>query len=502
MGKDTERISIRLVVGLTAVFLLCLWAFVAYWSLRSRDLEIGSTRVTLVRLSTAAEEQVRRMFKLVEVFLDTSDLWLANHPQADPLTDPQFSALVQGFYRASGNAIQLRLVKRDGALYRIPAEGPKPNARVGDRDYFLAQGDAGRRGFYIGTPVQSRENGHWLIPISVPLQRSSHDVTVLLASIRVDYFAGVFEQERIRPNGAITLLRRDGTLLARAPHLPQLLGKSAAQTDVFADFLPRAPRGVEFSSSSATDGVSKLTSYAAMDDFPLVVVVAAATDDILARWELDATVITLVGLILTVFALAASGRLIWLLRDQERARSELFRMASTDDLTGCLNRRHFMASLTREFSRSQRHGDDLSLMVLDLDFFKRINDGYGHAVGDKALGAFVAAAQSCLRQSDQFARLGGEEFGILLPVTTVEQAQPVAERLRQKVAEIRIPTPQGVVQFTVSIGIAAYSSDLASAEELLLQADRALYAAKGGGRNRVVAAPPAGLPADTVVTPG
>lgn len=477
MGKDTERISIRLVVGLTAVFLLCLWAFVAYWSLRSRDLEIDSARVTLVRLSTAAEEQVRRMFKLVEVFLDTSDLWLANHPQADPLTDPQFSALVQGFYRASGNAIQLRLVKRDGALYRIPAEGPKPNARVGDRDYFLAQGDAGRRGFYIGTPVQSRENGHWLIPISVPLQRSSHDVTVLLASIRVDYFAGVFEQERIRPNGAITLLRRDGTLLARAPHLPQLLGKSAAQTDVFADFLPRAPRGVEFSSSSATD-------------------------DILARWELDATVITLVGLILTVFALAASGRLIWLLRDQERARSELFRMASTDDLTGCLNRRHFMASLTREFSRSQRHGDDLSLMVLDLDFFKRINDGYGHAVGDKALGAFVAAAQSCLRQSDQFARLGGEEFGILLPVTTVEQAQPVAERLRQKVAEIRIPTPQGVVQFTVSIGIAAYSSDLASAEELLLQADRALYAAKGAGRNRVVAAPPAGLPADTVVTPG
>ena len=152
MGKDTERISIRLVVGLTAVFLLCLWAFVAYWSLRSRDLEVDSTRVTLVRLSTAAEEQVRRMFKLVEVFLDTADLWLLNHPQADPLSDPQFSALVQGFYRASGNAIQLRLVKRDGSLYRIPADGPEPNARVCEREYVLVQGDAGRRGFYIGAP--------------------------------------------------------------------------------------------------------------------------------------------------------------------------------------------------------------------------------------------------------------------------------------------------------------------------------------------------------------
>lgn len=501
MGKDTQRISIQLVVGLTAVFLLCLWIFVAYWSLRARDQEVEATRVSLMRLSTAAEEQVRRMFKLVEVFLDTADLWLANHPQADPLSDPQFAALVQGFYRASGDAIQLRLVNRRGALYHIPANGPEPSALVADRDYFQVQDDASRRGFYIGVPVQSREDGNWRIPISVPLERGDKGVTVLLAAIRVDYFVSLFEQERIRPNGAITLLRRDGLLLARAPHVPQLLGKSAADTDVFARYLPRAPRGLEFSDSSATDGLSKLTSYAAMEDFPLVLVVAAATDDFLARWELDASVIALVGLLLTVFALSASGRLIWLLQDQQRAQRELFRMASTDDLTGCLNRRHFMASLQREFARSQRHGDALSLMVLDLDFFKRINDGYGHGVGDKALGAFVAAAQSCLRQSDLLGRLGGEEFAILLPVSSPEQALPVAERLRQQVAEIRIPTPQGTVQFTVSIGIAGLGGGAATAEELLLQADRALYGAKGAGRNRVFLAPP-GLPSTALASPG
>ncbi|HET7776390.1 MAG TPA: sensor domain-containing diguanylate cyclase, partial [Azospira sp.] len=439
--------------------------------------------------------------KLGQVFLDTADLWLANNPQADPLTDPQFAALVAGFYRASGNAIQLRVITRKGELYRIPADGPVPRALVTDRDYFQVQDDAGRRGFYIGAPVVSREDGQWRIPVSLPLRRSGGEASVLLAAIAVDHFVRIFEEERVHPNGAVTLLRRDGTLLARAPHVPSLIGKSASSTDVFAQYLPRASRGVEFSDSSATDGLSKLTAYAALDDFPLVVIAAAAKDDILGRWKLDVSVIAVAGLLLTVFTLIACWRLIWLLREQGMARQELFRMATTDDLTGCLNRRHFMEALAREFSRSQRHGDPLSLMVLDLDFFKRINDGYGHAVGDKALAAFVAAARNCLRQSDLLARLGGEEFAILLPVTAIAQAQPVAERLREQVADIRIATPQGVVQFTVSIGIAAYGPQVMSAEDFLLRADRALYAAKGAGRNRVVQAPPE-VSAEPVVLPG
>jgi len=500
MGKGAERVSTRLVLVLSALFLFCLWSFVGYWSLRARDLEIDSSKVTLSRLNTAVEEQTRRMFKLVEVFLDTASLWLDRHPQSDPLTDPQFAALVEGFSRASGDAIQLRVVTRSGALYRIPAVASQPRYQVDDRDYFKAQIEQSQRGFYIGMPVQSRESGQWIIPVSQPLERPNGQVTMLVAAIQIDYFTKLFEQERIHPNGAITLLRRDGVLLARAPHVAELVGKSAAQTDVFSRFLPAAPKGVEFSDSSATDRLTKLTAYAALGDFPLVVIAAASRDDILARWELDLSVISLVGLMLTVLALLAAGRLVWLLQVQRRTQLELFRLATTDELTGCTNRRHFMDALHREFARTRRHGEPLSLMVLDLDFFKRINDGYGHGVGDKALKAFVTAAQSSLRQSDLLARLGGEEFAILLPATETGQVQPVAERLRQQVSAIRIPTSQGTVQFTVSIGVAGFDDSMDSAEALLLAADRALYAAKAAGRDRVVLAPQA-VPGGVVELP-
>ena len=489
MGKGSEKIAVRLVAVLTALFLLCQWSFVVYWGQRSRDEDLALNRVALTRLAGAVEEQTRRMFKMVEVFLGTADLWIASHPKSDPRVDPQFAALVENFQRAAGG-IDIRLVSSDGQLYYVgpnhSATPPEPLADVSDRDYFRAQQEGATRGFFIGAPLKSRVTGKWGIPVSIPLQHPVGGISILFAALEIDPFTSLFEGERVHPNGAIALVRRDGVILARAPYREGVVGRSAAQTDVFAQFLPRALRGVALSTSSATDGVSKLTAYAALEDFPLVVVVGAAEEDILARWRRDVLVIGLAGLALTLLALAAAWRLIRLLQEQAQTRAALYRMASTDALTGCLNRRHFLEILERDFARTQRHGQPLSVMVLDLDFFKRINDGYGHAVGDQALNAFVAAARGCLRQTDVLARLGGEEFGILLPDTGAEQSLPLAERLRQAVAEIRIPTPLGEVHFTVSIGVAEYRPAASTPDTLLLWADRAVYEAKAAGRNRVV----------------
>lgn len=486
MHKGSEKIAVRLVAVLTALFLLCQWSFVVYWGQRSRDEDMVLNRVALTRLSGAVEEQTRRMFKMVEVFLGSADLWIASHPKADPRFDPLFASLVENFHTATGNAIDIRMVSEEGGLYNIRSVNKKPLTNVADRDYYRAQQEATTRGFFIGAPIKSRVSGKWGIPISVPLHHPVAGISVLLASVEIAPIVALFENERVQPNGAILLARRDGLILARAPYMEDMVGRSAAQTDVFAQFLPRSPRGVELSSSSATDGVTKLTAYTALDDFSLVVAVAAAEDDILVRWWREVAVIGLAGLALTLLALVAARRLIRLLQQQEETRAQLYRMATTDDLTGCLNRRHFLDSLGREFARSKRHGEPLTLMVLDLDFFKRINDGYGHAVGDEALAAFVRVAQDSLRQSDILARLGGEEFGILLPETGATQALPVAERLRQGVADIRIATPLGVVQFSVSIGLAEYTPAAGDADTLLLWADRAVYGAKAAGRNRVL----------------
>jgi len=165
---------------------------------------------------------------------------------------------------------------------------------------------------------------------------------------------------------------------------------------------------------------------------------------------------------------------------------EVARQARTDYLTGVFNRRHFMALGRAEIERARRYRSGLSILMLDVDFFKRINDRYGHHVGDAVLRTLADGCRDALRSLDVFGRLGGEEFAILLPETEREAAAEVAERLRLRLADAQVPAEGGrVVRFTVSIGVASMSSPDDSIDALLNTADRALYAAKRAGRNRV-----------------
>lgn len=178
------------------------------------------------------------------------------------------------------------------------------------------------------------------------------------------------------------------------------------------------------------------------------------------------------------------------LRDELREKNEeLERLARTDELTGVANRRYLMECLEQEFARSQRYQRPFSLLMADLDHFKRINDSYGHQVGDDVLVRTAAAMRSTLRQNDIVGRYGGEEFALMLPETEVEGALTVAERCRQMIEELVVEV-QGVrVPVTASLGLATNpSASIASVDALMRVADGALYEAKRAGRNRVVAA--------------
>jgi len=169
-------------------------------------------------------------------------------------------------------------------------------------------------------------------------------------------------------------------------------------------------------------------------------------------------------------------------RAEQRAR-EATLLASTDELTGIANRRAFMSQLDREIAGAAEFGWPLAVAMFDVDHFKLVNDRYGHAVGDRVLQLIAARAASVVRGGDLVGRLGGEEFGILMPGAALEEAAHVAERLREAmetVAELDESLP-GV---TISIGIAAREGQR-TAKELLAAADVALYAAKDEGRNRV-----------------
>jgi diguanylate cyclase (GGDEF)-like protein len=162
-------------------------------------------------------------------------------------------------------------------------------------------------------------------------------------------------------------------------------------------------------------------------------------------------------------------------------------LATTDPLTGLFNRRHFLASLDAEWSRFQRYYRSLSVLMIDIDHFKAVNDRYGHAVGDEAIKAVVAACIEGKRKSDIVGRLGGEEFAVLLPETSLSRARFVAERIRKCVMALQLTTERVSFGLTVSIGIAEASVGMSGVEALMSAADQALYQAKREGRNRCIA---------------
>jgi len=227
----------------------------------------------------------------------------------------------------------------------------------------------------------------------------------------------------------------------------------------------------------------------------------------LYRWQIIAsvTLIVLQGALITALYLALRSRrsMLGALADERNnledrvlqrtlellmANQKLEQLATTDPLTGIANRRKMTDQIAHELERTRRFHHPLSLLMIDIDHFKRINDTFGHDVGDKAIVAVARLLTESMRSIDLGARFGGEEFVLLMPETHVEVAVQAAERLRERVSQLRIQAEDGAqVALTISVGVAA--ADPLGAQDtpssLLVRADKALYRAKKDGRNRV-----------------
>jgi diguanylate cyclase (GGDEF)-like protein len=201
-------------------------------------------------------------------------------------------------------------------------------------------------------------------------------------------------------------------------------------------------------------------------------------------WLRTAQKVVLITLLLTL-SLEAIFIFRPLVGRVRRYAANMYDMATRDSLTGLSNRRHFMDMGNRELLLARRSGRPLSVVMLDLDHFKSVNDTYGHAVGDLVLKRFAAIAPVTLRNSDVIGRIGGEEFALMLREMPPRDAAAVAEKLRAAVAADR---SEGLPAFTVSIGVSGVDASDASLDDVLRRADKALYAAKADGRNRVAVA--------------
>lgn len=168
---------------------------------------------------------------------------------------------------------------------------------------------------------------------------------------------------------------------------------------------------------------------------------------------------------------------------------ELEQQLKTDGLTGLKNRDHFITTARNELERHARYQQPVALLMVDIDHFKQINDTYGHLAGDEVLKAVSSVFVDMVRTSDCLARLGGEEFAVLMPQTALDAAMAAAERLRMAVAKVRCPLDEDVVAPTVSVGIAIAPDGNETLSSLMRRSDLAMYDAKGRGRNCVVVAP-------------
>jgi diguanylate cyclase (GGDEF)-like protein len=360
---------------------------------------------------------------------------------------------------------------------------PPPDVSFADREYFALH-RAGEE-LVVGEQLTSRALGRRGTTITRAI-RSTDGALLGVVVIDVDsaHFTAQFERIRRSPDQAVSVLRLDGAVFARSPEVE--VGRRFPDADVF-EPARRAPSGTFTSPRGSIDGKPRLIGFERVEGFPLVVVASQSLADVLAPLRPFAAAVTAALAVALTLLGIASVHAYRSAREMEVLHRELDRLARTDALTGVANRRQFTDVAEQELARARRYGSDTAVAIVDLDHFKRVNDTHGHAVGDAVLRHLGERFRDELREIDLVARVGGEEFAVLLPETDAASALAVAERLRRSLGEASVTLAAGAaLHVTVSIGVAAVSAG-GELDDLLRRADDALYRAKHGGRDRVAA---------------
>ena len=370
----------------------------------------------------------------------------------------------------------------------------------------MSTGDA----LFIGAPAMAPVTGAPVLPLSRRLvKRDGTFGGIAMATVRIAplrTFAGTLD---IGPKGSLVVALASGPLVLAQAHTPLAIGHDMRAAPAFPIWRQhQGASGVTVEPANTAAGTGEtLYSYRPVPGYPLIVALARPAEEVLASWWDSAYLSTAGVLLLMLIQLWMGIRLYGqiALRDrlEEDRRSlqkllvkksrSLRRQALKDALTGIANRRQFDVRLNWEFSRAIDEGSPIALVMLDVDYFKKYNDRYGHPAGDECLKRVAACVSGVRRRSDDMAaRLGGEEFAILLPNTGLRGAIAVAEAIRKSVAAHKMThVPGSSHSVTVSCGVhALVPTEGMSASELVDAADRALYLAKTSGRNRVRAEGP------------
>ncbi|MDX7951213.1 sensor domain-containing diguanylate cyclase [Lichenihabitans sp. Uapishka_5] len=386
----------------------------------------------------------------------------------------------------------LLVLDQKGDIVRAMGSEPPPKGNYADRDYFQAQQARSDAGLVISKPLVSQLTGLPIVALSRRINNPDGSFGgVVVGTVRQTYFEHLFDRIGLGQDGAINLFRLDGTRIARYPRTDGDIGGTIGGTPTFQRFV-REEAGT-FTGLSARDGVTRRYSFCRVGHYPLVLDVALSTREIDSAWLNKSLWIGSASLGLCILTIALVVSIIGEARRRLALQSELARLSVTDVLTELPNRRRFEDALPMIHAQARRSGGPFSLLVVDADHFKRLNDRFGHQVGDQVLKTIALCLKAAAaRGTDLACRIGGEEFALLLPGTDRAGAVQVADRVHKEIAACTL-WPSGLEpgDVTVSIGVSCFDNAATDTEaELYRLADVALYDAKANGRNQTrVAAP-------------
>lgn len=327
--------------------------------------------------------------------------------------------------------------------------------------------------------------GQWFFAVSKAVRQPDSKLQhIVVAIVDIEKFRAMISTIELPPFSSLALISTDGNIISRMPGHEQHVGK---HIELAYDILEQADSG-NFAMRSRLDGAARIVGYRHLNAFNMTAFSTVSREEALRSWY------NLVSLSLLLL-LIILGLLHWfnlkIYREKiiiESQRLQLSKQARTDELTGLYNRRYIMQALHEAFKRARLQSSPLSLLMVDIDHFKSINDRFGHDAGDAVLKKVADTMTQNSRQDAIIGRIGGEEFLLLLPEATVEQAHHLAERIRLAVADISLVLEQDGVRCTVSIGIAEcnFAEHPCMEDVAIKHADEAMYRAKHTGRNKVV----------------
>jgi diguanylate cyclase (GGDEF)-like protein len=524
------RARILLLVTLAGMPALLLTIYEAMERRQAAERQARGEITRLVRLAALQQWQVIEGVR--QMLLASSQI--VSTLQNDPQRCRQFFAGLLAKNQQTFHAVGL--FRADGELH-CDARLTQNKANASDRSYFQLAKATGQ--FAVGAYQLGRVSGMQGVNFAYPIMDSENNVTaVTFAAMDLSSVARMAEATSL-PSGAIlNVVDQNGVVLARKPARGELVGQKLRNRRAM-ERLFSGTHGV-FQAKDIVD-VERLFAYEAVTQnpdgsYPIRVMISVPLDAVFADANKvlirDVAGIVLATLFLLVGAwygaeLFVLRRIRALLRAAERVRAgdlnartgipygreelgqvaqsfdemaqalqrrdlELRELAITDPLTGLYNRRRLDELLPRELARGMRSGESVAVILIDLDYFKQVNDKFGHDTGDKVLMAVGKLLRGKVRGSDIACRYGGEEFALVLHETGIEAARRRAEDIRTAVNRLEIIALEkggpenSTVKITASLGIAVFPQHGEDPEDLLRSADEALYEAKGAGRNRVV----------------